>query len=418
MYLHWIWFAELSGLSDQQKIALLHRFSDPEEILYAPKKVLTEIECMTPEAVKVLLDPDFSIAKKIEKDCRSKNIRILSIADDAYPERLRNIDEPPVVLYCKGQLPNIQKQPIVSVVGTRKASAYGLNIARSISRQIVSCGALVASGGASGIDTMAMHGALDMQTPVIGVLGCGVDVTYPRSNRSLFEEVIQKGCLLSEYPPGTRPNKWNFPRRNRILSGMANGVLVVEAPQSSGALITARHALREGRDVFVVPGNIDVESCAGSNALLREGANAAFSGWDIVKEYTHLYPGKLAENKVVLPLQETVRAGNVGQAFTELKVAQNKTCPESTSASDNKKSIDKTRISNYIGINDLPSDVTQEERQILLLLQTEPRSVDDLIAELGQPASKVLRVLTMLSLKGIVRNHPGKRVSLNTEIPK
>ena len=146
------------------------------------------------------------------------------------------------------------------------------------------------SGGAAGVDTEAMKGALDAGFPTVGVLGCGVDITYPISNRRFFADVMKNGCLLSEYAPGTGVEKWHFPARNRIISGLSNGVLVVEAPEKSGALNTARHAFTQGRDLFVVPGNLGVDTCAGSNALLRECATAVFSGWAVMKAYADLYP--------------------------------------------------------------------------------------------------------------------------------
>lgn len=405
----------LPGLNSRMRQILLTRFSDPEELYHAQGNVLRDLEGITPEAVQALENKDLSESRKIMEDCRRKNIGILAIGDENYPRRLKNIEDPPVVLYYRGQLPDFEEAPVISVVGTRKATAYGMNTARQIARQIAACGALVVSGGASGIDAMAMQGAMEAGKPTVGVLGCGVDVVYPVKNSQLFAKTIENGCLLSEYPPGTPPLGWHFPLRNRIISGLANGILVVEAPEKSGALITSREALEQGRDVFVIPGNIDVLACQGSNALLQDGAAAVFSGWDIVREYEALYPGKVQKRQPVISLIE--EAEQIREAEPALKVAQNKVIPERLNRAADKKDIDNRSQSHYSGINEPIPELTGEERQILGKLELQPRSVDDVIAELGLPASKVLSILTMLALKGVVINHPGKRVSLKRKLP-
>lgn len=416
MRIYWIWFALLPELNAGLKLALLERFSDPEDIYNADPKVLSEIEGMTLDALNALGEKSLGEAQRICKECEEKDVRILALTDEEYPSRLRNISDPPLVLYCKGVLPDFEAVPAIGVVGTRKATAYGMNTARRMSRQIASCGALVVSGGAAGVDTMAMQGALEAGKPVVGVLGCGVDVVYPKANGPLFSKTVEQGCLLSEYPPGTKALSWHFPRRNRIISGLANGVLVVEAPVRSGALITARQASEQGRDVFVVPGNIDVPSCIGSNALLQEGASAVFSGWDVVREYEALYPGKLQKQEALTPMQELSLAGSFRAENPVAKVAQKPVILQDINSVTDKKGIDNSLSSNYSGINDPLPALTQEEREIVRHLRRQPRGVDDVIAELGQPASKVLSQLTMLALKGVVINHPGKRVSLKTEI--
>lgn len=408
MLQYWIWFAENQELNIPQKQLLLEHFSDPEEIFYALADALPDDREEIKPILEALQDRDLTEAGRILKECSLKQIQVMTYRDPEYPSRLRNIDEPPMVLYYRGQLPDFEAVPSVGVVGTRKATAYGLGIARRMSSQIAACGALVVSGGAYGIDAVAMQGALDAGCPVVGVLGCGVDVVYPKSNRQLFEAVTKKGCLLSEYPPGTAGLPWHFPRRNRIISGMSNGVLVVEAPEKSGALITARLAFDQGRDVFVVPGNIDVASCAGSNALLQEQALAVFSGWDVVKEYTALYPGKL-EKREPASLEEAENLPKIDQK-TALPRDEK---PEKSQKI--KKTIDKEENCPYSGIKDIISALSGEERKLAALLDTQPRPVDEIIARSGLPAGKVLSMLTVLALKGVVTNHPGRAVSLKTK---
>lgn len=405
----------LPGLNARTRQILLSRFSDPEELYHASGDVLKTLEGITPETIQALENKDLSESRKILEDCQRKNIGILAVGDKNYPSRLKNIEDPPVVLYYRGQLPDFEEVPVVSVVGTRKATAYGMNTARQIARQIAACGALVVSGGASGIDSVAMQGAMEAGKPTVGVLGCGVDVVYPVKNSGLFAKTVEHGCLLSEYPPGTPPLGWHFPLRNRIISGLANGILVVEAPAKSGALITSREALEQGRDVFVIPGNIDVPACQGSNALLQDGAAAVFSGWDIVREYESRYPGKVQKCQPVISLIE--EAEQIREAEPTLKVAQNTVIPERSGRGIDKKDIDNGSQSHYSGINEPVPELTGEERQILGKLGLQPRSVDDVIAELELPASKVLSILTMLALKGVVINHPGKRVSLKRKLP-
>ena len=393
MLVHWIWFATLPGLTARQRLALLDRFSDPEDLYHMeePDRI-PEL----PEAVaQALANKDLHKSRQIVKSCGERHISILTMGDAAYPSRLRNIADAPMVLYYRGVLPDFEGQPVIAVVGTRKASAYGMNNARNMSREIAACGALVVSGGASGVDTMALEGALEAGAQTVAVLGCGVDVVYPNSNRKLFDKIAESGCLISEYLPGTGPKPWQFPERNRILSGLSNGVLVIEAPSKSGALITAQRAFEQGRDVFAVPGNIDVDTYAGSNALLQECAAAVLSGWDVVKQYADRYPDAVAKR------QTQIRSETPSFSMEE-------TSPDQRT---DKKDIDNPKPSAYIDLSKILSGLDSEERQIVACLDKNPKPVDAVIAQVGFPAAKVLSALTKLALKGVVTNHPGRLVS-------
>jgi len=395
MLLHWVWYAQLEGLSQRQKTKLLQHFHSPEDIFYASRKELELLEIAEPEMLEALENKNLTQARQIVQSCERQRIGILTYGDALYPARLRNIADAPVVLYYRGFVPDFDAQPVVAVVGTRKASAYGLSAAKTLSRQIACCGGLIISGAAAGIDTVAMESALQTGHTTVGVLGCGVDVVYPRSNRSLYDRTEEKGCLLSEYPPGSKPERWHFPQRNRILSGIANAVLVVEAPEASGALITARYAMEQGKDVFAVPGNIDSESCAGCNILLQEGAAAACTGWDVLRDYAPQYPEVVARRAVIFTDPEPLIA----------KEAQEK---------DDKKDIDNPAPTPYSVINEQLSQLTEEEQAVMACLTQEPRPVDEIIAQLGEPAGKILSLLTKLSLRKLVVNHPGRRVSAPT----
>lgn len=394
MLLHWIWFALRGGISDREKLLLLEHFSTPEQIYFADDQVISQIPNIRPEASAALMDKRLTEAESVLDTCARKQIHILTYQDAAYPDRLRSIADPPMVLYYKGSVPELSGRPTIAVVGTRRASDYGLRVARRLGYQIGMCGGVVVSGLAAGGDAMAMQGALESGTPVVGVLGCGADVVYPWNNERLYADVERAGCLLSEFPPGSKPESWHFPKRNRVISGMSCGVLVTEAPEGSGALITARHGLEQGRDVFVVPGNIDVPTSAGSNALLREGAIPVCCGWDVVSEYEGLFPGKLRESHA-----EPRRAAP--------RPAAGWTRRESVPARD-KKSIDKTAAPKYS--DGTAEGCTAQERMLLEAIGSETSLVDDVIVRSRRSPNAVLADLTLLQVKGMIEMLPGGRV--------
>ncbi len=413
MLLHWIWLATRPNMNERDKLALLRHFRDPEDVFYADKGAFSEVEGLTEDAFAALQDKNLKQAHAILADCTKKSIHICTWADGAYPGRLKNIADPPLVLYYKGTLPDFDSNPVIGAVGTRDATAYGMNAAKRMGGQIAKCGGIVVSGLAAGIDGAAIGGALSAGGTVVGVLGSGVDIVYPLSNRGLFADTERYGCLISEFTPGTPPMKWNFPKRNRLISGLSNGVLIVEAPAKSGALITARQAAEQGRDVFVVPGNIDVASCAGSNALLRDGAIAVTNGWDAVSEYVNLYPEKIRRyGRAVEP------AGFTGAVMEEKpvqKVAQRAKTPAKSKPADRKEQkiiIDNGEKPPYSDIQDLFRGLSEQERKIGELIGNGEPLVDELIAQAGMPAGAVLSTLTMLEIKGVVKRLPGKRVAI------
>lgn len=405
MLVHWIWFATRRALTDQARLELLARFHDPEELYYGDPETVRRMTELSPEAFASLQDRELAEAEGILEQCDRKRIQLLTYQDALYPKRLKNTADPPCLLYYKGRLPELDAVPVIGVVGTRQASAYGLTAAKRLGYQIGQCGGIVASGMARGIDAMAMSGALTAGQPVVGVLGCGVDLVYPASNRALYGDLERYGCLLSELPPGTPPGRWTFPRRNRIISGISNGVLVVEAPAKSGALITARLAAEQGRDVFAVPGNIDVPSCAGSNALLREGATIVSTGWEVLSEYAPLYPGKIRDRQT--SAQMTAYPDEVREAA---EAAENKT--ENIKKNLDKKTIDNGLPAPYSDRKDPLPPLSEEERLIVDALQSGERQADEVIDETGLTTGKFLAAMTVLEIKGILRRLPGKRLRL------
>ena len=414
MLIHWLWFATRTGMGDKTKSVLLSHFEDPEVIYFAPELEFERFEELGGSAVESLMDKDLSGCEEILQQCQDRKIHILTFRDAAYPNRLKNIPDPPMVLYYKGTLPPFDELPVIGVVGTRKASPYGLTAAKRLGYQIASCGGTLVSGMATGIDGVAMKGALTAGGTVVGVLGCGADVVYPPSNRWLYADAEKYGCLLTEFPPGTPPIGRNFPRRNRIISGLGCGVLVVEAPEKSGALITARLAADQGRDVFVVPANIDVESARGSNALLRDGAIPVSSGWDILGEYQYQFPGKVRRRRTTVKLTASEEELS-RERETLQKVAQEpqkSPKPRAEKEHARKKVIDKDEKSAYIDLKKTPIVLTPDEQAIVDGLKDGQMLVDDLIAQSGKAAGVILASLTLLEVKGIVRRLPGRFVEL------
>ena len=417
MLKHWIWLAHRPGVSDRLKTAMLEHFSDPEEIYYADSGAYDHVEGLSLEAKEALQDKNLIPAEEILDRCARKKLNILTIQDAQYPHKLKNIPDPPIVLYYKGQLPDWDDLPVIGIVGTRKASTYGLQTAKRMGYQIGKCGGVVVSGMAYGIDGLAMSGALTAGAVTVGVLGCGADIVYPVSNRALFRDVEQYGCILSEFPPGTQPAKWTFPKRNRIISGLSNGVLVVEAPEKSGALITARLAAEQGRDVFAVPGNVDQSGCVGSNRLLKDGAIVAMDGWDVISEYEALYPGKIRKDtrpsRMCVYPQEAET--DTLTEKTEEKVAQKPHIPKKRSSLPKTKEkiiIDNGEPSPYSDVNKPKPKLSEEEQKIWSALENGERLVDDVIAETGLTTGKILGLLTMMELKGYIKRLPGKRIAL------
>ena len=395
-------------------MGILQHFHDAEDVYYADSEAFACVENLSEDALDALKDKDLRPAEDILSQCAKKDIHILTYRDAAYPARLKAIADPPTVLYYKGTLPEFDSMAVVAVVGTRRATAYGMTTAKRMGSQIAACGAVVVSGVATGIDGMAMRGALSADGTVVGVLGCGADVVYPASNRSLYADTQANGCLLTEFPPGTPPAKWNFPRRNRIISGLSCGVLVVEAPERSGALITARQAADQGRDVFVVPGNIDVDSCKGSNALLRDGGILVSSGWDVVSEYEHLFPGKV-QNRcrpgVQIAYPDEVLAADPETEKDLLKVAEKPRVLDKLKRR-RKKEIDNGGEQPYSDAEVKRPPLTEREEKLVALLSKEAILVDDLIARADEPAGAVSAALTMLEIKGMIKRFPGNRVAL------
>ena len=399
---YWLWLAHRPGMNEHVKRMLLEYFHTPEAVYHASPAQLMQIQGLRQQAVTALSDKNLSIFQAALEYCEKENIQIVTYNDEAYPNRLKNIYDPPLVLYYKGQFPKFDDIPAISIVGTRKSTAYGCMVAGKIAAEISACGGIIVSGLAAGIDAAAMTGALHAGSTTVGVLGTGVDVVFPKENRELFRQVACNGCILSEFLPKTGGLKWNFPKRNRIISGLCVATVVVEAPERSGALTTARQALEQGRDVYAVPGNIDLPSFAGSNNLLKEGAGSVTCGWDVIGEYASIFPDKIHK---IDPAAKGSRS-TAGASSPPRSPRNSEKTPEKV-----KKAVDIPQPSPYIDIkNTLPAFSSQEE-QIIDAIDIGGTCVDDIIARTGIASGVLLRSLTMLELKGAIVRLPGNRIA-------
>lgn len=293
---------------------------------------------------------DLKQAKQIFNRCGDLGIMVVTLASAQYPPLLKTIYDPPPVLYCQGKLPG--DELCLAMVGSRRATAYGRSLAAKMAGQLAQAGISVVSGLALGIDTYAHQGALAAGGYTIAVLGNGLDIYYPPQNRKLQQDIAAQGCVISEFPPGVGPKAWHFPRRNRIVSGLCRGVIVVEAAMKSGAMITVGFALDQGRDVFALPGNVNSPQSEGTNRMIQQGAVAVLSINDILSEYG-------------MDLE-----------------------------------IKKTNVKDSL---------TGAEKNVLALLDFQGVRVDDLCRSCRLPGKEVLGILVTLELKGLAVRLPGQR---------
>ncbi len=388
----WIWLSLRKHIRSKALLDLLERFGSPSAIYLADRMTLESVPGLKAEEIEELLDKDMREVDQILLDCDNRRISVLTYGDVSYPDRLRYIPSPPIVLYYEGVLPIVDHEPLIGIVGKRKATAYGLQQAKRFGYQLSRSGFIVVSGAAKGIDRLALEGALSGGRPVIGVLGNGTDVIYPRENKRLYEDIRSRGCLISEYPPGSKPLAEHFPIRNRLISGLSLGTLVIEADLHSGAMRTARHAFEQGRDVFAIPGCIGMPTFEGNHRLIKENAYLVDSSLDFVQMYQQAYPSVTDYEPGVF--------GNM---------------PVETAAltdSVDKKSIDKQNMTNYIDISTALSNASDDEAAILKYLANGEAYVDDLIEAVQLTPSSVLAAITTLEIRKLVRRRPGNRFAL------
>lgn len=390
---YWIWLTLALRQSSRKLASALEAFETPLDIYRAKEQDFCKVALITKKDAAALCDKSLTAAESVMTECRKKGIHILTLDNPHYPRLLANIFDPPCVLYvkCRERI-DLNNALTVAMVGTRKMSAYGRTAAIALAGDLARAGVIVVSGMARGIDGAAHTGVLRAGGKTVAVLGCGVDVVYPPEHAEMMKQIIQNGMVISEYPPGSRPLPHHFPMRNRIISGLCGGTVVVESPEAGGSLITASLALEQGRDVFAVPGDINRPLSDGTNELIRQGAHLVSSALDIISEYRDEYVSvfeyaQLAEqeNARLTASVETVAAGD------ETDVP-----PPALPALDNE------------AYQSLP----KEEKAIVDCLSLTPSHVDTLAEKTGLPVHQLNASLTLLEMKGMISQLAGRHFVL------
>ena len=389
---YWIWLSA-SAVSPKAKAALIEHFGDAEKAFLAPMGVFSSVPGISAQEAQRLEERDLSRVSRILGACEQQGLAVITYQDAAYPARLRNIFAPPVVLYAKGKLPEVDREALISVIGTRHPSVYGQKMGRDLAYQITRCGGIVVSLLTEGIDAEAARGALLANGSCVGVLGRA----HEEERSALAEELSVRGCLFSEYPPGRTWQKHFFRERNRIAAGLSVGLVVVEAPEHSGTRLFAQEALEQGKEIFAVPGNVNAENSVGTLSMLREGARLATCGWDVLEDFQILFPGRLH---------------NAGAGTAPLTGARPEPEQEPEPAAA-EKAVDNPSPPGYIDLRDQLSGLPEDQLAILAAIDRESTHVDDIIQKTGLPTASVLRHLTILSIKNYVRRNPGNFYQLN-----
>jgi len=316
--LYWLALNMVPGVGPITYRNLVARFHDPEQVFAASAQALASVGGIGEKTIRAIREfPAEKTATEELKKVRDLGGYILTYRDQGYPKNLLEIYDPPPLLYVRGEL-DTGDPLMVAIVGSRRGSFYGRTVTKKISKELSSAGVLVVSGMARGIDTSAHLGALEAGKSTVAVFGCGIDVIYPRENKKLFFDIIGHGAVISEFPLSTPPDGKNFPKRNRIISGVSLGVVIVEATADSGSLITASHALEQGREVFAVPGNVGMATSEGTNRLIKQGAKLVEEAQDILTEILPQYGVPHAAGTVkkddLPPLSDT--EGNILQLLS------------------------------------------------------------------------------------------------------
>ncbi len=385
---YWLWLSS-APVSFRAKALLLERFGDPESAFFAPPGSFRGIHGISPLEAAALELKDRSGVSRIREECQAQGLQIISLQDAAYPNRLRHIYAPPVVLYVRGRMPALDENAPVAVIGTRNASAYGLQMGRDLAYQIVKCGGIVVSGLTRGIDAEAARGALLADGCCVAVLG----TPHEQERGFLAKDVAARGAVLSEYPPGMAAQRSFFRERNRIAAGISVGVLVVEAPAKRGTRLFAEEAAEQGKELFAVPGCVNDENSAGTLAMLKEGAKLVTCGWDVMSEFQGLYPDKIH------PPESTAAPVETPSEETAETVA-------------GQKAVDKAGGEDYIDLEKQLAGLSEEQLKIIAAIDRNSSHIDDIVEATGLPVGKVLGNLTLLEVKGYIRRDAGKRITL------
>ncbi len=387
--------------------ALLDAFSTPSEIYAADEQAYRAAGIASKGLLSALANKSFADAERLLEYCSSDGIRLITYWDSSYPPRLRNIKEPPPCLYVRGVLPELSSQTVISIVGTRDPSDYGLRMTNQIAFDLATAGALVTSGLALGIDSMAAAAALTAGGSTVAILGSGIDIIYPKEHARLYHRIAREGAIISEFTPGTRPERWNFPRRNRIISALSDAVLVTEGGLQSGSLITAEHARQQGRRIYALPGQVDLPNGEGTAKLLRSGAVPITCADDILRDVDSAAPGRVNIFKLLEKgapsYREVMERFDIKTKSTRYDRGRAESRPSAATESVSMSRRERGDTADF-------SFLSEQERKVYSLLPEsgDAKLPDELVSE-GFSAGRVLAALTLLESKQLIESCPGGR---------
>lgn len=402
---YWIWIQQTLG-AGKRLDNFLSYFGDPVTLYEAGHREWVNSGVFSEKDSNKLAGLSPSQSYTVMKQCRENGWDIVTYDDDAYPARLRSISDPPCVLYVWGDKSILNSAVSIGMVGTRDASDYGLNVANQLAASLAQSGAVVVSGGALGIDSASHEGAVAAGGKTVAVLGCGLGCNYLQTNKGLREAVSRNGAVISEFLPFAEPSRITFPVRNRIISGMTLGTVVIEAGERSGSLITARLALEQGRDVFAVPGDVTNSNYFGTNNLIRDGAKSVFSYMDILDTYMDAYGEYINTDKRYTPVKAPIKTQTPRVSQMSWNGVKNNT--PKNKKNDEKRIIPQIREINEKTEMKLPDYATDEAKKVYAFLSDKGILADELVAQSGLNVSQVLSALTELEMYACAYMGSGK----------
>ncbi len=401
---YWLWLTSRSELTPDGMHRVLRHFGTPEAAYYADDTEYDRLSFLRPVAKASLRDKSMEQPERILSDCDSLGVRIYTLQDTDYPDRLRHIPQPPLVLYCRGKAIHFDDEVAIAIAGTRNCSDYGRKMATKLAGEITRHGGLVVTGVVAGCDYAAATAALKAGGPVVCVLAGGVDVPFDEYSRDLYRRVLENGTLISELPPGREPVGRNFPQRNRILTGLCLGTLCVEGSTSSGVMLVAKHALDQNRDIFVVPTGADRPEGSGVLALLKDGATPVTAGTEILETYAIRFPQRLRPH-MVTAAEKSEPARKEQPALQPIPAATS--APAEDADEPNPEA--PAAPMEVIDLAAHRDEYTDYEAAFLRSLQNGERTAEELLAETEIPAKYGLSTLTLLTLRGLIVETDGAR---------
>ena len=409
---YWIWLQQVFGAGSQKPLLAAEKFGGPAGVYDASEYDRRLTDLFSANDLARMAAQDLTRAEFAVKSCARIGYRIVTPDDAGYPRRLRRIDSPPAALYIHGLLPDVDDEVLVAIVGTRSATPFGLKAASLLASRLAKAGAVVVSGGALGVDSASHKGALQAGGRTVAVLGCGLDYPYLRENEDLRKVIARNGALVSEHPPGAAPTKQCFPIRNRLISGLCLGTVIIEASAKSGSLITANLALEQGRDVFVVPGNALSPAYTGSNRLLHDGAKPVFSALDVLEEYASQYPHRLDLRRADVPLGDREprleEFALPPKMITKLAKAQDKDYPPPAAKKITPSAAEKSTEPR--SFTPPPDTLSAHAKALLGGFVAPAMQLDALLRASGLAVSDGMRAVTELEFAGVLETLPGRMV--------